>query len=51
MLVENLCKYRDTSGMRSSNAGIHGNTVGNAYHPLQAILLDGGGGIHHVLLE
>jgi hypothetical protein len=32
MLVDskNLCKYRDTSGMRSSNVGIHGNTVGNA---------------------
>jgi hypothetical protein len=31
--MENLCKYGDTSGMRSSNVGIHGNTVGNACHP------------------
>ena len=31
VILENLCKYRDTCGKRSSNVGIHGNTVGNAY--------------------
>ena len=39
ILLENLCRYWDSCGMRSNDAGIHGNTIGNACHLLKLAIM------------